>query len=72
MNLWNADWLQISANAEVDEAYVNFYLDNSAVNLDLRMTGLDVNPGWVPWLGRVIYFHYGDYPELRSNRVDAL
>jgi hypothetical protein len=24
----------------------------------LRALGLDVNPGWVPWLGRVVQFHY--------------
>jgi hypothetical protein len=24
----------------------------------LRALGLDVDPGWVPWLGRVVQFHY--------------
>jgi hypothetical protein len=24
----------------------------------LRASGLDVDPGWVPWLGRVVQFHY--------------
>jgi hypothetical protein len=26
----------------------------------LRALGLDVNPGWVPWLGRVVQFHFLD------------
>jgi hypothetical protein len=30
------------------------------VDLRVRRTGLDINPGWVPWLGRIVQFHY-DY-----------
>ena len=30
-----------------------------AVDLRIRRAGLDVDPGWVPWLGRVLRFHYG-------------
>jgi len=28
------------------------------VDIRVRIAGLDINPGWVPWLGRVIQFHY--------------
>jgi hypothetical protein len=28
------------------------------LDVRIRMAGLDINPGWVPWLGRVIQFHY--------------
>ena len=24
----------------------------------VRLAGLDINPGWLPWLGRVVQFHY--------------
>jgi hypothetical protein len=65
MNLWNSDWFFIPARFEIDQAYVHGYLDNSTVCLDIRRAGLDINPGWVPWLGRVINFHYGSYPELQ-------
>jgi hypothetical protein len=68
MNLWQSDWIYLPARAEVNQAYINIYLDNSSVNLQLRLAGLDVNPGWIPWLGRVIYFHYGQYPELANRR----
>ena len=68
MNLWQSDWIYLAARAEVNQAYINIYLDNSSVNLQLRLAGLDVNPGWIPWLGRVIYFHYGHYPELTNRR----
>jgi hypothetical protein len=31
-----------------------------AVDADIRVrkAGLDIDPGWVPWFGQVIYFHY--------------
>jgi len=28
------------------------------LDVRVRMAGLDIDPGWVPWLGRVIQFHY--------------
>ncbi len=28
------------------------------VDIRVRRAGLDLNPGWVAWLGRVVYFHY--------------
>ncbi len=39
---------------------VHFRLDQADVRI--RRAGLDFNPGWVPWLGRVITFHYGETP----------
>jgi hypothetical protein len=35
---------------------VVFTLDQ--IRLDVRMAGLDQDPGWVPALARVIAFHY--------------
>jgi hypothetical protein len=34
------------------------------LRLDVRRVALDVDPGWLPWLGRVVRFHYGPVPEL--------
>jgi hypothetical protein len=31
-----------------------------AADVQIRAAGLDVDPGWVPWLGRVVRFHYGE------------
>ena len=28
------------------------------IDLRVRRAGLDIDPGWVPWLGRVVAFHY--------------
>jgi hypothetical protein len=30
----------------------------NAIRLPVRLAGLDINPGWLPWLGRVVSFHY--------------
>ena len=35
---------------------VMFRLDR--VDIRVRRAGLDVDPGWVPWLDRVVHFHY--------------
>jgi hypothetical protein len=35
---------------------VLFRLDRADIRV--RRAGLDIDPGWVPWLGRVIHFHY--------------
>jgi hypothetical protein len=34
----------------------------NAADLKVRRAGLDIDPGWVPWLGTVITFHFGDRP----------
>jgi hypothetical protein len=30
-----------------------------SVDLDIRRAGLDLDPGWVPWLGVVVRYRYG-------------
>jgi hypothetical protein len=35
---------------------VLFRLDRADIRI--RRAGLDIDPGWTPWLGRVIHFHY--------------
>jgi hypothetical protein len=30
------------------------------VDLRIRCAGLDLDPGWLPWLGRVVTFRYGE------------
>ncbi|MBP0622468.1 hypothetical protein [Cupriavidus consociatus] len=39
-------------------SHVDVHLRLSDANLDIRRTGLDLDPGWLPWLGRVVRFHY--------------
>ncbi|WP_437755033.1 hypothetical protein [Sorangium sp. So ce1389] len=38
--------------------HIDLVLDIQRVDLRIRRTGLDLDPGFVPWLGRVLHFHY--------------
>ena len=38
--------------------WVEIHLDVRDVDLDVRRAGLDLDPGWVPWLGAVVIFSY--------------
>jgi hypothetical protein len=40
--------------------HIDLRFDARWVELEVRLAGLDLDPGWVPWLGRVVSFHY-DY-----------
>ncbi len=40
--------------------HIDLLFDLCQVDVRIRRTGLDFNPGWVPWLGRIVTFHYGD------------
>jgi hypothetical protein len=37
-----------------------------AVDIRIRRIGLDLDPGWVPWFGRVVRFHYLPAGELHA------
>jgi hypothetical protein len=37
-----------------------------AVDIRIRRIGLDLDPGWVPWFGRVVRFHYLGGGELHA------
>ncbi|HWV14424.1 MAG TPA: hypothetical protein VN030_03250 [Cellvibrio sp.] len=52
------DFLACPAQVSVDASHIDIFYSLSSVRLDIRLVGLDVNPGWVPWLGRVVTFHY--------------
>ncbi|HUI95491.1 MAG TPA: hypothetical protein VLX44_07045 [Xanthobacteraceae bacterium] len=37
-----------------------------AIDIRIRRIGLDLDPGWVPWFGRVVRFHYLPAGELHA------
>jgi hypothetical protein len=41
-----------------DSGWLELRLPLSEVSLDLRRAGLDLDPGWLPWLGTVVRFVY--------------
>ncbi len=44
------------------ETHVDAHFRLDQADVRIRRAGLDFNPGWVPWLGRVVTFHYGEVP----------
>jgi hypothetical protein len=37
-----------------------------SADIRIRRIGLDLNPGWLPWFGRVVHFHYQDRGGFRG------
>jgi hypothetical protein len=40
--------------------HVDLVFDVRRADVRIRRAGLDLDPGWLPWLGRVLSFHYAD------------
>jgi hypothetical protein len=38
--------------------HIDLYFDHRQADIRVRRLGLDLDPGWVPWLGHVLQFHY--------------
>ncbi|MBK7674794.1 MAG: hypothetical protein IPJ27_08475 [Candidatus Accumulibacter sp.] len=54
-----AERFSLAARVVVTCSHVDVHFRLADVSLPVRRAGLDVNPGWLPWLGRVVSFHYG-------------
>jgi hypothetical protein len=46
------------ALVSLSATHVDVFFRNHEADVRIRRAGLDLNPGWVPWLGRVIAFHF--------------
>jgi hypothetical protein len=42
----------------VTRTHIDVIFNHDQVDLRIRKAGLDLNPGWVPWLGKVVHYHY--------------
>jgi hypothetical protein len=58
--------LQEPARLLANETHLDLDLMTRRVNIVIRRVGLDVDPGWVPWLGRIVAFHY---PNVSATRM---
>lgn len=56
--LWTPGLLALDARLQATPSHLDLYASLHAVRLPLRLAGLDLNPGWLPWLGRVVTFHF--------------
>jgi hypothetical protein len=55
------------ARLRATETHVDLELATTTVDLAVRLAGLDLDPGWVPWLGRVVAFHYDQMPTYQRR-----
>lgn len=46
------------ARLQATSTHLDLTFDLDRCDVRLRRWGLDLDPGWVPWLGRVLTFHY--------------
>ena len=53
-----ANYLLEPATLYLTRTHVDLVFTLEQIRLDLRLAGLDRDPGWVPELARVITFHY--------------
>jgi hypothetical protein len=50
------------ARLAVTATHADVFFDLAATDLRVRRLGLDADPGWLPWFGRVVSFHYDTVP----------
>jgi len=56
--VWRPSLMLLPATISYNASHIDMHTAMSSVRLDLRLAGLDINPGWLPWLGRVVQFHF--------------
>jgi hypothetical protein len=54
----------------VSATHLDITLPLAHADIRVRRLGLDLDPGWVPWLGRVVAIHYQDLPWAGSLTRD--
>jgi len=50
--------------AATTHTHLDVTFDPAQLDIGIRRAGLDIDPGWVPWLGRVVYIHYRGREEI--------
>jgi hypothetical protein len=56
--VWSSELLRLDATIKFSPSHVDIHTTINNVQLPVRLAGLDINPGWLPWLGKVVSFHY--------------
>lgn len=60
--LWGEQLLARPALVSCTRSHLDICYPQEYASLAVRLAGLDLDPGWVPWLGRVVAFHYVHSP----------
>lgn len=53
-----ADLIRRPARVMVTTTHVDVHFHLADCDIRVRRAGLDLDPGWLPWFGRVVAFHY--------------
>jgi hypothetical protein len=53
-----ADLVGRPGRLAVTPTHLDVLFDHRQADVRVRRAGLDLDPGWVPWFGRVVQFHY--------------
>src|SRR3712207_7928989 len=59
------------ARVVVTASHVDVHFRLSGLPIEIRLSGLDRDPGWVPAAGRFVAFHYEDRKSTRLNSSHA-
>ncbi|WP_139559734.1 hypothetical protein [Methylotetracoccus oryzae] len=54
-----ADLILRQAELAYTSTHIDMRFELSSIDIRVRRTGLDLDPGWVSWLSRIVSFHYG-------------
>lgn len=53
-----ADLVRLPGKLLVTRTHLDAYFSLSQMDIRVRRAGLDINPGWLPWFGRVVSYWY--------------
>ena len=67
--VWGPALIAVAGRIAATATHLDIFLPMAAVRVEVRRAGLDLDPGWVPWLGRVVTFHYVKDPTLPSRET---
>lgn len=59
---WGSGLLHCPALVSCTRSHLDVCYPLARASLPVRQTGLDLDPGWIVWLGRVVKFHYVHSP----------
>lgn len=68
--VWMPTLLHVPARTRHTPTHLDIDYPLGAVRVEVRCVALDINPGWVPWLGRVVTFRYlagWSVPDARAS-----
>jgi hypothetical protein len=60
------DIVQRPGYITLTRTHLDVTLSIDSADIRIRRTGLDLDPGWLPWFGRVVHFHYHYRGELHG------